>query len=163
MKRLSLLLTIIMLTVTPSAFAEVFLEIEGIPGDSKLTGYENAIEIDSFQWAVADIPGSKASCTNLSDATVTKQTSGSSSSLIQAVGNAAIIPNAKVTFGKVSGAGVFVENMVIKLTNVRLTNFNMSSDGNDSFENISLSHATAYGYVVDGDEQTSFDVVKTCK
>lgn len=138
---LSIVVSIFLLT-SSKTFAQVYITFEGVNGESKLTTFPASTQINSFQWGASSTAGSNvgsgragAGKVEMSDMTFTKQRGSASSALQMFVFNGKIIPKAELRFYK---PGVAAEYLAIKLENVSITSWSISTDGGAPIESFSL-------------------------
>src|SRR5919204_3081422 len=81
-----------LLALPGAASAKIFLELDGIQGESTAVGFENQIELGSLQLGV----GRNSKGASFSDVSVTKQLDKSSPELMLRAANGITIPSAKV-------------------------------------------------------------------
>ncbi len=113
-----------LLALPSAASANIFLELDGIEGESNAVGFENQIELGS-----APTRGRQGRQGGLfSDVTVTKQLDKSSPQLMLRAANGTTIPSAKLRFTTTGGDKVAVY-LRYCLTGVRIAGFSQSSGG----------------------------------
>src|SRR5579872_6040751 len=89
--------------------ASVLLKLDGIDGESQISGYENQIELLSSSWGVSMAVstgsglGGGVGTANFMDVTVVKHTDKSSPNLFFACASGKSIDNATVSFLKAGG------------------------------------------------------------
>ena len=127
------------------ASANIFLQLDGIQGESTTVGFENQIELGSLQWGV----GRNAKGASFSDISVTKQLDKSTPELMLRTANGVTIPSAKVRFTRGPENDVYLRYC---FTGVRVTNFSQSSGGDAPSESISFSYATIVQSYTQGSE-----------
>ncbi len=116
-----------------------------IPGAVTAAGYENWIEISSFQWGVGRGIGSaqgssgnrEGSHPSVSEVTVTKEQDDSTGKLLQEAYNG--VGTAVVTLTFVRTGSPAVEYLSFILTNTMLSGLSLSSGGDRPSESISLN------------------------
>ena len=130
----------LLLALPGAADARVFLELDGIQGESTLVGFENQIELNSFQFGVGRSASAKAA-PSFSEVTVTKQLDKSSPELMLRTANGSTIASARIRFTQQTAEGqvVFLRYC---LTGVRITGFSQSSGGDRPSESVSLNYGT---------------------
>ncbi len=126
------------------AESDVFLQAEGLLGESQVRNYEDAIEVRSFSWGVSNqaSAGSIAAKPSFSDISVTKFVDRSSPTLVANLTTGKVIPRAKVTFVKPGlEARPFLR---FCFTGLRVSSVQVSgSDGGGvPMESVSFSYAT---------------------
>ena len=126
------------LALPSAASARIFLELDGIQGESDVVGFENQIELGSFQFGVGK--GGNKAVASFSEITVTKQLDRSTPTLMLRTATGATIPSAKIRFTR--GAEEPIVFLRYCLTGVRVTSFSQSSGGDAPSESVSLSYAT---------------------
>jgi type VI secretion system secreted protein Hcp len=132
------LLACALLMATPiGASAKIFLELEGIAGESQVQGFENQIELNSFQLGVSK----KDKLPSFSDFVVTKSVDKASPQLMLRTANGATIPSARVRFTKSTADG---ETVFLRycFTGVRINSFSQSSGGGIPTETDSFNYTT---------------------
>ena len=133
-----------------AASANVYLELPGIPGESIATGFENQIELTSFQLGVSRNAAAKGP--EFSAVSVTKRVDKSSPELMLRTANGTTLPTAKVQF-TTTGAEKVDVYLRYCFTGVRITNFTQSSGGDERpSESISFSYATIVQSYTQGSE-----------
>jgi type VI secretion system secreted protein Hcp len=126
------------LALPGAASARIFLELEGIPGESTAVGFVNQIELQSFQFAVGR---SKDKPASFSEINASKELDKASPELMLHTANAATIPTAQLRFtGQTADANaVFLRYC---FTGVRITSFSQSAGDARPTDNFSFSYAT---------------------
>jgi len=133
-----------------AASANIYLELPGIPGESIATGFENQIELTSFQLGVSRNAAAKGPEFNA--ISVTKRVDRSSPELMLRTANGTTLPTAKVRF-TTPGAEKVDVYLRYCFTGVRITSFTQSSGGDDRpDESISFSYATIVQSYTQGSE-----------
>ena len=135
----------LLLFVPAGASAKVFLELPDVPGESRVAGFVKQIELDSFRFDVANpvqmgtakVKGKPT----FSEFIVTKRLDRSSPALMLRTANMAAFPFARVRVTRSSATG---ESTVLRycFTNVQVTSFQQSSDGDSVSEDVALSYGT---------------------
>jgi type VI secretion system secreted protein Hcp len=136
-----------LLALPSAASANIFLELDGIQGESNAVGFENQIEIGSLQLGV----GRGAKEANFSEVTLTKQLDKSSPELMLRAANGTTIPSATLRF-TTTGQEKVVVYLRYCLTGVRIAGFSQSSGGDRPNESLSLSYATIVQSYTQGSE-----------
>jgi type VI secretion system secreted protein Hcp len=116
-----------------------------IQGDVTATGYENWIEIDSFQWGVGRGIGSaqgssgnrEASTPSISEITVTKKQEQSTGKLLQECYNGVGTASVTITFVRTGSPATAYLSFI--LTNVMVSGLSLSSGGDRPSESLSLN------------------------
>ena len=135
-----------LLLVAPAgASAKVFLELSGVPGESTVAGFENQIELESFQFGLSNpvqmgtekVQGKPS----FSEITATKRLDKSSPTLMLRTADMTVFPLARVRVTRPSATG---ESTVVRycFTNVQVTAFSQGTNGDLPEESISLSYGT---------------------
>ena len=123
----------------------IYMNFPNIQGDTITKGFENQIQLDSFQWgvgrAISSPPGSgirEAGAPSISEITVTKLMDKASPLLLQSslVGQA--VGPVTITFVKDSGTGP-IRYAQYTLENVLISGYSVSSGGDNPSESLSLS------------------------
>lgn len=116
-----------------------------IKGDVTAAGYENWIQLNSFQWGVARAISSpigssirEASAPSISDITITKMMDKSSPSLLQQA-LAGTGKSVVIDLVKPDGKGGLFAYAEYKLTDVLISGYSVSSGGDNPTESITLS------------------------
>ena len=135
----------LLLVVPAGASAKVFLELPGVPGESQVAGFEQQIELDSFQFGVSNpvqmgtekVRGKPT----FSEFIVNKKLDKASPALLLRTADMAALPSARVRVTKSSewGSSTFLRYC---FTNVQVTSFNQSSRGDIPVESVTLSYGT---------------------
>ena len=130
--------------------ADVFLNLEGIPGDSTDSKHKNQIEVLSFSSGVSmptgprsfsgSAPNERAS---LSDMSITKVVDSSSPALFKAVCTGQNIASATLTVNRSDTKGGKIPYLVYKLKDVIMSSYQCSgSDGSGlPVESFSMNYA----------------------
>jgi type VI secretion system secreted protein Hcp len=137
----------LLLAMPAGASAKLFLELPGIPGESQVVGFENQIELNSFQFGVGNAVGKAAAGPKMageaafSEIVVTKSLDKATPELMLRVANGAPIPSARLRLTRSSQAG---ESVVLRycFTQVRFTSFSQSSGGDLPSESLAFQYAT---------------------
>ena len=128
-----------LLALPGAASAEIFLELDGIEGESTTQGFEDQIELGSFHFGVGKNRDKPAAFSEIS---VTKQLDKSSPTLMLRTANGATIPSARVRFAEEGDAGLVVY-LRYCFTGVRITGFTQSSGGGGRpQESLTFSYGT---------------------
>jgi type VI secretion system secreted protein Hcp len=135
----------LVLAVPAAASAKAFLELPGVPGESQVTGFENQIELDSFQFGVSNpvqMGTEKVKGTpTFSELAVTKRVDQASPALLLRTSNMAPFPYARLRVTTSSAAG---ESTVLRycFANVQVTSYSQSSGGSLPVEGVRFSYGT---------------------
>jgi type VI secretion system secreted protein Hcp len=125
-----------LLALPGAASAKIFLQLDGIPGESTTLGFENQIELNTMQVGVGR--GSKGAA--FSDVTVTKNLDKATPELMLRAANGATIPTAKVRFTRAAeDSDVYLRYC---FTGVRITSFSQSSGGEAPSESVAFSYSS---------------------
>lgn len=117
----------------------LFLDLDGIPGESIKEGYENAIELEAFDWTVN--AGNPARFSTL---TVRKHVDRASPKLMLRAAKGSVIPGGALRVIKVGGEGSD-EFLTYCFTQVRVKSVKTVGDGGDNqglHEAVELSYRT---------------------
>lgn len=121
----------------------IYMDFPGISGDTISKGFENQIQLDSFQWGVERAISSsggirEASAPHVGEITVTKLMDKASPLLLQnsLVGQA--VGPVTITFVKDAGTGP-IRYAQYTLENVLISGYSVSSGGDTPSESLSLS------------------------
>jgi type VI secretion system Hcp family effector len=127
------------LALPGAASARIFLQLEGIPGESTAVGFENQIELQDFGF---DVGKSKDKPASFSEFDVAKRLDKASPELMLRTANGATIPTAQIRLTRQTGDAnaVFLRYC---FTGVRITSFSQRGNEDSSVnESISFSYAT---------------------
>ena len=145
-----------------------FLKIDDIDGESQHAGHEDEIDVHGVQWKMrAGARSQKGSGRTNSRARVrdlvcVKVTDAASPYLALACMQGKSYPEATLTLARDSG-GAQLDYLVIVMTNVVLTRFEMANDGSDPgdealTEHVALSfEQVKYTYTVQADDHSAGD------
>jgi type VI secretion system secreted protein Hcp len=123
---------------TPAgASAKIFLQLEGIPGESQVVGFENQIELESFQFGVSK----RDKLPSFSDFVVTKSVDKASPELMLRTASGATIPSARVRFTRSTGEGELTY-LRYCFTGVKVNSFSQTSGGGRPTESLSFGYGT---------------------
>ena len=122
----------------------IYMNFPGISGDTVAKGFENQIQVDSFQWGVERAISSpsggirEAGAPHVGEITITKLMDKASPLLLQSslVGEA--VSPVTITFVKDTGIGP-VRYAEYTLDNVLISGYSVSSGGDNPTESLSLS------------------------
>jgi type VI secretion system secreted protein Hcp len=133
------LLGLVFTSAAPAA-QEVFLRLDGIPGESRDVRFKDTIDVLSFQWGVSSAGGARPAFQNFS---FTKRVDQASPLLLQRAAAGQAIPRATVT---IRDAGKPQEFLVYCLTDVRVTELSTSGSGGEDrpTEQLALSYGTFF-------------------
>lgn len=126
---------------------DVYLQIEGVKGESKRDGHVEEIELDSFSLggsnpaSVGQGSGGGTGTVSLSSFSISKKTDAASTALFSAMCNGDHFPKAKLTMF-VSGGKKALEKLVYEFEEVFVDSMNWSAgDGGGAVPNESISFA----------------------
>lgn len=122
----------------------IYMNFPGISGDTMTKGFENQIQLDSFQWGVERAISSptggtrESSAPHVGEITITKLMDKASPLLLQnsLVGQA--VSPVTITFVKNTGTGP-IRYAAYTLDNVLISGYSVSSGGDTPSETLSLS------------------------
>lgn len=133
---------------SPAAFAAVdmFLKIDGIPGESTHKAHKGEIDVLAWSWGASSTStatAKQASCVKVQDMSFTKYFDAATPKLISSMANGGTIANAKLTVRKAGENPL--EYIVIDLNNVVVTSSSSGGSGGEDrlTENITLNFASA--------------------
>ena len=143
------ILLIVALSFTISshnAFAAVdmFLKIDGIPGESTDKAHKDQIEVHSWSWGASNsgtvigTGGEGAGKTTGLDLTLGKSTDSTSPKIIEKLFTGGHVKDAELSIRKAGSSFDFAK---YKMTDVLITSFNTGSSGDDPEESFSLDFA----------------------
>ncbi len=127
----------------------IFIEYEGIEGNATAKGYEKHIRVDSLQFGcgrgISMEPGNlanrEATRPSLSEVTFTHKTDNSATALFKESVSGSTGKKVVIKFVQ-TGADKLVEYMTYTLTDVLVSGYSISADGDsDPIESISMSYA----------------------
>ncbi len=127
---------------------DMILDIEGVPGECKLSGFEGKIDIYSVSWGLSQAGtfhsggGGGGGKANIQDVTVTKKVDKASALLMKNSASGKHYPTAKITVRKAGGDSP-VEYFKVELEKVIVSALNISSSNGDEnvFESVTLNFA----------------------
>ena len=134
---------------------DLFMEPDGLKGESVVPGYEGWIEIDSFQFGAgvgisSPISGKdrESSAPSLSEITVTKQSDSTSVSFFSRLTQGPAFPQVRFVMRDGSGSRIFR----FILQDVLVSGYSMSTGGGIPTESLSLNYVilTVEHYAPDG-------------
>lgn len=129
---------------------DIYLKIEGIPGDCEKDGHKDEIELQSFSFGVTNHGsfhkggmGGGSGKASISDITVTKEVDKASPMLFQACATGMHIKEATIYSQKAGGKNAPVTYYTIKMTDLLVSSHqNSGSGGSDAiFENVTMNFA----------------------
>lgn len=129
---------------------DIFIKIDGIPGESTDREHKDEIEVSSYSWGESNAGahsfggGAGAGKVSMQDLHFTTHVSKASPSLMLHCATGQHIPKAKLTVRKAAGEGPGFDFLTITLTDVLISSFQESgSEGGDlPQESISMVYAT---------------------
>ena len=125
---------------------DMFLDIEGVKGESKDEKFKDKIDIDAFSLDCTNIGsmgrggGGGTGKADFQDVSVTKQIDGSSHELLKSVATGKHFPKATISCRKAGGDNQHVY-LVITMEDVFCSSFNTSGSGELPMEQFSLNYA----------------------
>ena len=134
-------------TVPAFAAVDMFLKIDGIPGESTDQAHKDQIEILSWSWG-ASMPissgstgGSGAGKVQVSDLSFQKFADSTSPKILEKLFTGAHIPKVELSLSKLDGKGASADFYKITLENVLVSSYNTGgSSGSDlPVESLSLN------------------------
>ncbi len=133
---------------TSNSFAAsdpIYMNFPNIQGDVLTKGFDNQIQLDSFQWGVGRAISSptggttrEASAPSVSEITITKVMDKSSPLLLQSSLVGQPVGPVTISFVKQTGTGL-VTYAQYTLENVLISGYSVSSGGDNPTESLSLS------------------------
>ena len=129
---------------------DVYLQIDGIKGESADTTHKDWIEVKSVNWEVLQPKSATASTggghtaerTEHKDITITKLADLSTPLLLQNCSSGKTIPKAKLEFLRADGQGERIKYFEIELENVLISGVAPSVTGGDILtENVSIKYS----------------------
>ena len=125
----------------------LFMEIDGIPGESEQDGYEGLVQIESWAWAMDQEGsahrggGSGTGRVDVGDLVVTKYTDKSTPIMYTKCATGEHID--KIVLHNVKAGGVALEYLTMTMEEVIITHVGMSctSEGDRSLEDVAFSFA----------------------
>lgn len=139
---------------------DYFLKLDGIDGESTDKGHPNEIELLSYTWGGVSNPVQTAPAAGkvtVHEINVSKTVDKSSTKLMLSCATGTHIKNATITLRKGKGNGN-VEFLVVKLTDITVTSFQTTGDGDNVIDKISLSFSSLQMQTADGSTaQVSLD------
>jgi type VI secretion system secreted protein Hcp len=122
------------------AAPELFLELDGIPGESADERHADAIEVFSFSWGVGSAGDARPS---FSSFTFTKRVDRASPQLLLRVAGGQVIPSAVFSVGDTANRQDFLEYC---MTNVRVRDLSTAGSAGEAHptESVSLDYGTLF-------------------
>lgn len=136
--------------MTDDAFAAVdmFMKIEGVPGESKDDAHSDEIDVLSWSWGMSQSGsfhtggGGGSGKVNVQDLSFTKNMGKASPSIMQFCCEGEHLSEAKLTFCRATSTPEEHCYLEIKLTNVMITSVSYGgSSGEEPTENVTLNFA----------------------
>jgi type VI secretion system secreted protein Hcp len=128
------------------AIADMYLDIQGITGESSADGHVGEIEVQSWTWGMdANTPyvdGTSGGQASMHSLDVVKSVDRSSPTLLQYLDTHKLVPKAKLTVRKAAGSSGPLEYVVMDMTNVRIVTVRHGSNESELTEHVSLSFET---------------------
>jgi type VI secretion system secreted protein Hcp len=141
--------------------ADMFLQLDGIKGESQDTVFQDAIEILSFSWGVQNTGsaqyqlGSGQGKVQVQDLHLTKRIDKSSPSLLQASVTGKHISSGTLSIRKAGGDAALVY-LTYALTNILVSSVSTGSGGAEVHESVTLNFQQfTASYFVQGEGGTS--------
>jgi type VI secretion system secreted protein Hcp len=137
--------------VTGFAAVDMFLEIEGVRGESQDDKKKGAIDVLAWSWgASSNTTGRRTQC-NIQDLSVTKWVDAASPDLLMGQLDGRVYPSATLTVRKAGGVtrDAAIEYIVIEFFDVRVTSVSTGGSGGEDrlTENTSFNFSSAtYSY-----------------
>jgi type VI secretion system secreted protein Hcp len=130
----------LLLAPAASAAPELFLRLDGIPGESTNSRHANEIDVLAYSWGVSAPAGARPAFQNLS---ITKRVDRASPSLLLSAAGNRVIPSATLSVGE---PGASAQDFLrYCMTNVRVEDLSTSgSAGDRPTESVSLSYGTIF-------------------
>ncbi len=127
---------------------EMFLDIDGVKGESMADGFKDKIDVLSFQWGLSQSgtfnagPGGGAGRVSMGDLVINKRVDASSPKLMVSCASGKHYASAKLTVRKAGGDSP-LSYCVITLTDVLVSRLDVTGGQGDDLvgENISLNFA----------------------
>ena len=131
------------------AQSNIYLEVPGVKGDVKVTGFIDQIEVLSSSFGLTN---DKKSCV-AQQLSFVKYVDMASADLIMATALGTLYPTMKVTFTRTSGNGVETPALQLTLSNANFSSFQSggSSGQNILTEQVSIKYGTLTGKVYNQD------------
>lgn len=127
------------------AIAAMYLKIKGITGESVAGGHVGEIDLVSWDWGMRGgyplSDGSPGSAASFRSINVVKQVDRATPALFQYLDQHKVVSDARLTVSKSSG-DTPLEYLVIDMTKVRIMTVDMTTQGADLLERVSLSCET---------------------
>jgi type VI secretion system secreted protein Hcp len=127
------------------AIAAMYLKIKGITGESLEAGHVGEIDVVSWDWGMNSgshlSDGSPGSAASFREINVVKMVDRATPALFQYLDSHKVVSNATLTVSKSSG-GKPLEYLVIDMTQVRIITVQVTTQGADLMEHVSLSCET---------------------
>ncbi|QYJ80692.1 type VI secretion system tube protein Hcp [Shewanella acanthi] len=137
MRRLILILLLSLSTVTAQAAVNMFLEIEGVKGESQDTEHSEKIDILAWSWGTST--DGRRVC--IQDLSLTKYTDVASPPLLMSQVSNTHFPTAVLTVSAVGARGELINTVVLELTDVYVSSISTGGSwGEDRLtENVTLN------------------------
>lgn len=157
--KLSFAVLLLSCTLFANAAVDIFLELDGIEGESKDRDFESSIDVLAFSQGASNNTGFQAgggttqSSPNFTDMSFTKYIDKSSPTLRLRMAQGAFIPRAKLSVRKAGGSALVY--FTVELKNVTVTSVSSGGSGGEDrlTENLSLSYTEIkWTYVEQNDD-----------
>lgn len=140
---------------------DFFLDLGDIKGESKSTGFEDQIKIESFSWGasqhstVSGTGGSSAGKASLADLNVMKTLDKASIPMLKALISGKHLPKATLSAAKSTGDTTGKPYLKVELTEVFVTGIQESGSSEVPMESVSFSYnQIKVTYSTQGDDGT---------
>jgi type VI secretion system secreted protein Hcp len=140
-------LTLVLFTLSASAAVNMFLDINGIPGESTVTGHAGQVDVLAWSWGMSNpgtthgAAGTGSAKANFQDLSVTKYVDKSSPLLMLHSANGALISTVTLYVESANGGANPVQIIKIVMSNVLVTSVSSGGSGGEDrlTENITLN------------------------
>ena len=154
---------------TYNANADLYLKIGSIKGDVTAQGFQNDIHLSNFQFGVgrsiSSITGAserETSAPSLSNLVVGKQMDVSSTGFVNGMFAGNSFPTVDLFLTKIVNGQQFTYNHIV-LSNVLISSYSVSSEGDNPTENIGLNYEKiATQYVQQNPDGTTVQTITSC-
>lgn len=126
------------------AIASMYLNIKGITGESLADGHVGDIDLVSWDWGMqagAPLFDGNPGAASMRSINIVKMVDRATPALFQYLDSHKVVSDATLTVSKSSG-GTPLEYLVIEMTEVRIMTVDVSTQGADLTERVSLSCET---------------------
>ena len=128
----------IFLGFSTDSSAQIYADLEGIPGDSIVAPFEGLTEVSSLNIDAAENAKAKGGCAAIFPLQFTKPADAGSSFLQASLLTGAAFGQAEFTTSRVTDIGTHEVESTISLTNARVLAFSVTSEGFSNTESIEL-------------------------